>query len=50
MNHSSRSDSDSIDHKISMADYNFENLIYQAKEDCDEDCELLEELARLLQQ
>lgn len=50
MNYSCRSDSDSIDNKNAMANYNFENSIYQAEKDCDEDCELLEELARLLQQ
>ena len=50
MNHSCRSNSDSIDNNIAMVNYNFENMIYRAEEDCDEDCELLEELARLLQQ
>lgn len=50
MNHSCRSDLDSIDNKNAMADYNFESPIYQVEEDCDEDCELPEELARLLQQ
>lgn len=33
-----------------MAHYDIENPIYHAEEDCEEDCELLEELARLLQQ
>lgn len=33
-----------------MVDYNLEDLIYQAEEDYDEDCELPEELVRLLQQ
>lgn len=46
MNRSCRSDSDSINNKNAMVDYNFENLIYQVEEDCD----LPKELARLLQQ
>lgn len=33
-----------------MAHYDFENPIYHADEDCEEDCELPEELARLLKQ
>lgn len=44
--HSCRSDSDSIDNGTAIAHYDFESPIYHA----DEDCELPEELARLLQQ
>ena len=33
-----------------MALYDFENPIYQAEEEAEEDCELPEELARLLRQ
>lgn len=48
--HSCRSDSDSLDNATAMAHYDFENPIYQADEDCEEDRELPEELARLLKQ
>lgn len=44
--HSCRSHSNSINNGTAMAHYDFENPIYQA----DEDCEILKELARLLQQ
>lgn len=33
-----------------MAHYDFKNTIYHADEDCEEDCEIPEELARLLKQ
>lgn len=33
-----------------MAHYVFDNPIYHADEDCEKDCELPEELARLLKQ
>ena len=33
-----------------MATYDFENPIYQADEEAEEDCEVPEELARLLRQ
>lgn len=33
-----------------MVPYDFDNLINHVDEDCDEDCELPEELARLLKQ
>ncbi|KAI5436143.1 hypothetical protein KIW84_022554 [Lathyrus oleraceus] len=42
--------SDPIDNSYAMARYDFENPIFQAEEEGDEDCELPEELARLLQQ
>lgn len=33
-----------------MAHYDFDNLIYQAEEESEEDCELPEEFSRLLRQ
>lgn len=48
--HSYRSDSDSLDNGIAMAHYDFENPIYHVDEDDEEDCDLSEELARLLEQ
>lgn len=33
-----------------MVPYDFDNPIFHADKDCEEDCELPEELARLLQQ
>ncbi|KAI5430834.1 hypothetical protein KIW84_035096 [Lathyrus oleraceus] len=41
---------DPIDNDSAMARFDFENLIFQAEEEGDEDCELPEELARLLKQ
>lgn len=51
MNHNSCiSVLDSIDNDIAMALYDFDNSIYHADKDCEEDCELPKELAKLLQQ
>ncbi|KAI5420416.1 hypothetical protein KIW84_044275 [Lathyrus oleraceus] len=41
---------DPIDNSSAMARFDFENPIFQAEEEGDEDCELPEELARLLKQ
>ena len=41
---------DPIDNSSSMARFDFENPIFQAEEEGDEDCELPEELTRLLKQ
>ncbi|KAI5399045.1 hypothetical protein KIW84_064422 [Lathyrus oleraceus] len=41
---------DPIDNGSAMARFDFENPIFQAEEEDDEDCELPEELARLLKQ
>lgn len=46
--HSCRPVSDSIDNSTAMAYYDFESPIYHTDKYCEEDCELLEELARLL--
>lgn len=49
MNHeSSRFASVSINNDTTMVPYDFDNPIYHAYKDCEEDCELPEELARLL--
>lgn len=48
--HSCRSESDSLDNGIVMTHYDFENPIYHADEASEEDCDLPEELARLLEQ
>lgn len=40
----------STDNDTAMIPYDFDNLIYHTDEDCEEDCELPEELARLLRQ
>lgn len=51
MNHNScRSVSDSIDNNTAMTHYDFDTPIYHSDEDCEEDCELPEELSRVLQQ
>jgi hypothetical protein len=41
---------DPVDNSSTIANYNFENPIYQAEDGKDEDCEVPVELARLLQQ
>ena len=41
---------DSIKNSSLMAQYDFDNPIYQAEEESEEDCELPKELARLLKQ
>jgi hypothetical protein len=41
---------DSIKNSYVMAQYDFDNPIYQAEEESEEDCELPKELARLLKQ
>ena len=41
---------DPIDNDSNIAGYDFENMIKQAEEEGEEDCELPRELARLLQQ
>jgi hypothetical protein len=41
---------DSIENSYVMAQYDFDNPIYQAEEESEEDCELPKELARLLKQ
>ena len=41
---------DLTDNNSATANYDFENLIYQAKDEGEEDCEVLGELDRLLQQ
>jgi hypothetical protein len=41
---------DPIDNSSAMAHFDFENPIFQAEEEGDEDCELPEELGRLLKQ
>ena len=41
---------ENIDNDSAMGLCDFENLIYQAEEEAEEDCELPEELARLLRQ
>ena len=41
---------DPIDNSSAIADYDFENLINQAEDEGEEDCEVPRELARLLQQ
>lgn len=48
--HSYRSDSDSLDNNTVMAHSDFENTIYHADKDGEKDCDLPEELARLLEQ
>lgn len=47
---SCRSPSTFTNNNSSIVSYDFYNLINQANEDCDEDAELPEELARLLKQ
>lgn len=42
--------SDPIDNGTAMAHYVFDNSTYHIDEDCEEDCELPEDLARLLRQ
>ena len=37
-----------VDNESAIATYDFENSIYQAEDECDKDCEIPEELARLL--
>ena len=44
------STTDSIDNDSAITHYDFDNLIYQAEEEGEEDCDLLKELARLLKQ
>ena len=39
-----------IDDSFAIAKYDFDNPIYQAKDEGEEDCEVLGELSRLLQQ
>ena len=46
--HSCRSDSNPLDNSTAMTHYDFENPIYHADEDGEEDFDLPEELARLL--
>src|ERR1051325_3383309 len=41
---------DTNDHNFVIAHYDFDSLIHQAVEESEEDCELLAELARLLEQ
>jgi len=41
---------DSIKNSYVMAQYDFDNPIYQAEEESEEDCDLPKELARLLKQ
>ena len=41
---------DPIDNGSAIANYEFENPIYQAEDEGEEDCEVPRELARLLQQ
>ena len=39
---------DPIDNNYAISNYDFENTIYQAKDEGEKDCEILGELARLL--
>ena len=41
---------DPVDNDSAITSYDFENTIYQTKDEDEEDCEVPEELARLLQQ
>ncbi|XP_050875925.1 uncharacterized protein LOC127079584 [Lathyrus oleraceus] len=50
INQESTSASDPIDSDFAITHYDFHNPIYQVKEEGDKDCELPEELARLLRQ
>ena len=50
MNCRSISTLDPIDNNFAIANYDFENPIYQAEDEGEEDCEVPGELARLLQQ
>jgi hypothetical protein len=50
INHCRSSCSESTDHDSAIAQHDFDNPIYQAEEEATEDCELPEELARLLKQ
>ena len=49
-NNRSTSTLDPIDKGSAISSYNFENPIYQAEDEGEEDCEVPGELARLLQQ
>ena len=40
---------DPIDNDSAIANYDFENLIYQVEDEGEEDCEVPGELSRLLQ-